>query len=69
MSKKRAWILGVCGENIMIEPPIFGNFGNGNFPKFLTDTHITICNINNAIIILGNKNYLTKIINEIFPTI
>ena len=31
VSKKRAWILGVCGENIMIEPPIFGNFGNGNY--------------------------------------
>ncbi|XP_070659887.1 tripartite motif-containing protein 5 isoform X2 [Bos indicus] len=33
VSKKRAWILGVCGENIMIEPPIFGNFGNGNYPN------------------------------------
>ena len=44
------------------------NFGNGNFPKFLIDTHFTICNINNAIIILGKQNYQTKILSEIFAT-
>ena len=35
VSKKSAWILGVCGEkceNIMIVPSIFGNCGNGNYP-------------------------------------
>ena len=31
VSKKRAWILGVCDENIIIEPSIFGNFGNEDY--------------------------------------
>ena len=44
------------------------NFENGNFPKFLIDTLFTICNINNAIIILGKQNYQTKILSEIFAT-
>ena len=63
MSKKRAWILGVCDENIIIEPSIFGNFGNEDYSlvSVLLETgrknQIRVCFQSLKHPIVGDKKY------------